>query len=70
MAPKAPFTDLEIAKAESGFYESYSLPIALISKGIMVVLVLWALIFPISANGFVGHAVDVMGVVAPFWVCP
>ena len=51
MALKAPFTDLEIARAEAGFYEGYSLPIALVSKGIMVVLVLWALIFPISANG-------------------
>jgi len=50
-ALKAPFADLKIAKAELGFYEGYSLPIALISKGIMVVLVLWALIFPIGANG-------------------
>ena len=51
MAIKEPFTDLEIAKQPSGFYEGYSLPIALISKGIMVALVLWALLFPLSANG-------------------
>lgn len=51
MAIKDPFTDLEINKQPSGFYEGYSLPIALISKGIMVALVLWALIFPLSANG-------------------
>ncbi len=51
MALKEPFTDLEIEKAQGGFYEGYSLPIALISKGIMVALVLWALIFPLSANG-------------------
>lgn len=51
MALKEPFTDLDIAKADSGFYEGYSLPIALISKGIMVALVLWALIFPVGASG-------------------
>ncbi len=51
MAIKEPFTDLEIAKAPQGFYEGYSLPIALISKGIMIALVLWALIWPLSANG-------------------
>jgi len=40
MAIKAPFTDLQIAKAPSGFYEGYSLPIALISKTTMVLLVI------------------------------
>ncbi|MEM6309870.1 MAG: BCCT family transporter [Pseudomonadota bacterium] len=51
MAIKDPFTDLQIAKQSSGFYEGYSLPIALISKGIMVGLVLWALVFPLAASG-------------------
>lgn len=51
MAIKEPFTDLDINKQESGFYEGYSLPIALKSKAIMVALVLWAIIFPVSANG-------------------
>ncbi len=50
MAPKEPFTDLEIPKQDAGFYEGYSLPIALISKGLMVALVLWALIWPVSAG--------------------
>ncbi|MEO1549186.1 MAG: BCCT family transporter [Pseudomonadota bacterium] len=50
MGIKPPFTDLEIEKAPSGFYEGYSLPIALISKGVMVALVLWALVFPLNAN--------------------
>ena len=36
MAIKQPFTELEIKKAPSGFYEGNSLPIALISKSIMV----------------------------------
>ncbi|MEO0484451.1 MAG: BCCT family transporter [Pseudomonadota bacterium] len=50
MAIKDPFTDLQIPKQDSGFYEGYSLPIALVSKGIMVALVLWAILFPLSAN--------------------
>ena len=54
MAVGPPFTDLEIKKQESGFYKDNSLPIALISKGIMVALVLWALLFPANANGALG----------------
>ncbi|MBY5977791.1 BCCT family transporter [Phaeobacter italicus] len=50
MSIKPPFTDLEIEKAPSGFYEGYSLPIALISKTVMTALVLWALIWPGNAN--------------------
>ncbi|WP_282609093.1 BCCT family transporter [Pelagibius sp. Alg239-R121] len=51
MSIKPPFTELEIKKAESGFYEGYSLPIALISKISMALLVIWALVWPLSANG-------------------
>lgn len=51
MAIKPPFTDLQINKSPSGFYEGYSLPIALISKSIMTALVIWALVWPLSANG-------------------
>ncbi|MEP2783529.1 MAG: BCCT family transporter [Pseudoruegeria sp.] len=54
MSIKEPFTDLEIRKASSGFYEGNSVEIALLSKGIMVALVLWALIFPANANGTLG----------------
>lgn len=46
-----PFTDLEIKTATSGFYEGYSLPIALISKISMTLLVIWALVWPLNANG-------------------
>ena len=46
MAVKEPFTELVIQKQPHGFYQDNSLPIALISKGIMVALVLWALIWP------------------------
>ena len=51
---KPPFTDLEIKKADGGFYHGNSLPSALISKGIMVALVLWALLFPANANSTLG----------------
>ncbi len=54
MSVKPPFTDLEINTQDSGFYEGYSLPIALISKISMTGLVLWALIFPLAANGQLG----------------
>ncbi|MEQ3709365.1 MAG: BCCT family transporter [Tateyamaria sp.] len=50
MSIKPPFTELEIEKAPSGFYEGYSLPIALISKTIMVALVVWALVWPGNAS--------------------
>jgi choline-glycine betaine transporter len=54
MSIKAPFTDLQIKTQEGGFYHNNSLPIALISKGIMVALVLWALVWPANANGTLG----------------
>lgn len=54
MAIEPPFTDLEIKKADSGFYEGNSVPIALISKCFMVALVLWALVWPDNANSLLG----------------
>ena len=54
MSIKPPFTDLEINKAPSGFYEGYSIPIALISKISMTALVLWALVLPLNANNYLG----------------
>ena len=54
MSIKPPFTDVEIKTQPEGFYKDNSLPIALISKGIMVALVLWALVFPANANGTLG----------------
>jgi len=54
MSIKPPFTELEIKKQSSGFYEGYSLPIALISKISMAMLVIWALVWPANANGVLG----------------
>lgn len=45
-----PFTDVEIDTQDNGFYEGYSLPIALVSKIGMSLLVVWALMFPLSAG--------------------
>ena len=50
MSVKPPFTELDINTQDGGFYHGYSLPIALISKISMVLLVLWALVFPLNAG--------------------
>ena len=54
MALKPAFTEVKIAKAASGFYEGHSQEIALLSKGIMVALVIWALVWPANANNVLG----------------
>ncbi len=50
MSIQPPFTELDIKKAPEGFYEGYSLPIALFSKGLMALLLIWALVWPGNAN--------------------
>ena len=54
MSIKQPFTDLEIKTSDGGFYKGHSVEIALLSKGIMVALVLWALVWPANATGVLG----------------
>lgn len=54
MALKAEFTDVQIVKAASGFYQGNSWEIALLSKGIMIALVVWALVWPANANNVLG----------------
>lgn len=54
MSIREPFTDLDIKTQDGGFYHENNLTIALVSKGIIVGLVLWALIFPANANGTLG----------------
>jgi hypothetical protein len=54
MKIKAPFTEIDINTQDAGFYKDNSLPIALISKAIIVGLVLWALVFPANANSTLG----------------
>ena len=50
MSIKPPFTDVDIKKASSGFYQGYSIPIALVSKVSMTFLVIWALMWPGNAK--------------------
>ena len=54
MALKAEFTDVQIVKAASGFYQGNSREIALLSNGIMIALVVWALVWPANANNVLG----------------
>ncbi|MEM7171195.1 MAG: BCCT family transporter [Pseudomonadota bacterium] len=54
MSIKPPFTEVEVRKAASGFYQGHSIEIALLSKGIMVALVIWALVWPANANSVLG----------------
>ena len=54
MKIKAPFTEIDINTQDDGFYKDNSLPIALLSKSIIVALVLWALLFPANANATLG----------------
>ncbi|MEM9139088.1 MAG: BCCT family transporter [Pseudomonadota bacterium] len=51
---KPPFTDVDVKTADSGFYQGYNVPIALISKLIIAALVIWALVFPGNANSQLG----------------
>jgi len=54
MSIKPPFTDLQINKAPHGFYAGNSVPIAVVSKLIMALLVIWALMWPGNANDSLG----------------
>lgn len=54
MSIKPPFTAVEVRRAATGFYQGHSVEIALLSKGIMVALVVWALVWPANANGVLG----------------
>lgn len=51
MSSSEPFMELEIPTAKSGFYKGYNLPIAVISKSAITLLVLWALVWPVAADG-------------------
>ncbi|MFY0597940.1 MAG: BCCT family transporter [Cognatishimia sp.] len=60
MSIKPPLMDLEIETADSGFYAGFSKNVAVISKIIIALLVIWAVVFPESAgrilnaiNGFI-----------------
>ena len=47
---KPPVKDLDIATADSGFYEGFSKAVALGSKSLVGILIIWAIVFPGSAG--------------------
>tara|TARA_R110000764_G_scaffold28607_2_gene67352 strand:- start:7962 stop:9647 length:1686 start_codon:yes stop_codon:yes gene_type:complete len=49
-AIKPPVNDLDISTAESGFYEGFSKAVALGSKSLIGILIIWAIVFPGSAG--------------------
>ncbi|MFC3168844.1 BCCT family transporter [Paracoccus fontiphilus] len=66
---KPPFTDLDIQTADTGFYEGYSLPIALASKVGIALLTAWALLTPGSAEAILSLLnTEILGVFSVFYV--
>ena len=54
MAIQAPLRELPIATADSGFYTNFNKLVALASKIIIALLVIWAAIFPDKAGEILG----------------
>ncbi|WP_435171259.1 BCCT family transporter [Falsirhodobacter sp. 1013] len=66
---KPPFTDLDIQTANSGFYEGYSLPIALTAKIAFALLTVWALLRPGSAEAILSLVnTEILGVFNLFYI--
>lgn len=51
MRLKDPFTTLDIRTAERGFYAGHNVTVAVASKIVMTLLVIWALVWPGNASG-------------------
>lgn len=66
---KPPFTDLDIQTADTGFYEGYSLPIALTAKIAFALLTVWALLRPGSAEAILSLVnTEILGVFNVFYI--
>lgn len=66
---KPPFTDIDIQTADKGFYEGYSLPIALASKIGIALLTAWALLMPGSAGSMLSLLnTQILGVFNLFYI--
>jgi choline/carnitine/betaine transport len=55
MAVKPPLTDLPIKTADSGFYRGFSVNVAVISKIIISMLVVWCIVWPSEAGTILGN---------------
>jgi len=66
---KPPFTDIDIQTADKGFYEGYSLPIALASKIGIALLTTWALLMPGSAKAILSLLnTEILGIFNLFYI--
>lgn len=66
---KPPFTDIDIQTADNGFYEGYSLPIALASKIAFALLTAWALLRPGSAEAILSLVnAEILGIFNLFYI--
>lgn len=54
MPIKPPLTELEIPTAEGGFYNGFAKNVAITAKLLVGVLIVWAVVFPERAGGFLG----------------
>ncbi|UWR23893.1 BCCT family transporter [Sulfitobacter sp. S190] len=54
MAPKPPLTELPIKTANTGFYRGFSVNVTVVSKIIISVLVVWAIVWPEWAGAVLG----------------
>ncbi|MDB6452998.1 BCCT family transporter [Falsirhodobacter sp. 20TX0035] len=64
-----PFTDLDIPTADKGFYQGYSLPIALTAKIAFALLTVWALLRPGSAEAILSLLnTEILGVFNLFYI--
>lgn len=66
---KPPFTDIDIQTADNGFYQGYSLPIALASKIAFALLTAWALLRPGSAEAILSLVnAEILGIFNLFYI--
>ena len=55
MSIKPPLTDLPIKTADTGFYRGFSVNVAVISKIIISILVVWCIVWPTEAGTILGE---------------
>lgn len=66
---KPPFTDIDIQTVDTGFYQGYSLPIALASKIGIALLTAWALLMPGTARAVLSVLnTEILGVFNLFYI--
>ncbi|MEL7463233.1 MAG: BCCT family transporter [Pseudomonadota bacterium] len=67
MALKPPLTELPIKTANSGFYRGFSVDVAVVSKLIISILVVWAIFWPVQSGRVLGELNSVILENAAAW---